>query len=86
MHLTLIDEVLTGMKSMKICVNHSYLFENPNQAFASSFIHVIVFIIVELINIQCILASYDPLDLIYNFVNVTIITEFDSYIYTTVKN
>ena len=86
MHLTLIEEVSTGIKAMKYCVNHSYMFSKPSQAFFVSFTYIFVYFFVEVVNIQCILASSNPLDLIYNFINVTILTEFDSYIYTTVKN
>jgi hypothetical protein len=37
--------------------------------------------LVEIVNIEIILTSLDPLDIVYNFVALAIIAEFDDFVF-----
>ncbi len=41
---------------------------------------------VELVNIEIILTSLDPVDLVYNFIALAIIAEFDEFVYAALRN
>ena len=51
LHLSLIDEVTTGIENMKFACNHYYLFQNYSQAWMCGFLQAMITIIVETVNI-----------------------------------
>lgn len=42
--------------------------------------------LVEIVNIEIILTSLDPLDIVYNFVALAIIAEFDDFVCSALRN
>lgn len=51
LHLSLIDEVSTGLENMKFCLNHPYMFQSWKQAWFVGFLQSVVVIMVETVNI-----------------------------------
>lgn len=45
-----------------------------------------IVILVEAVNIEIILTSTDPLNLVYNFIAITIIAEFDDFVFSALRN
>jgi hypothetical protein len=45
-----------------------------------------VVIAIELVNIEIILTSVNPVDIVYKFVSLAVIAEFDDFVYSALKN
>jgi hypothetical protein len=45
-----------------------------------------VVILVEIVNITIILTSLNPVDIVYNFIALAIIAEFDDFVYASLRN
>lgn len=43
-------------------------------------------ILVETVNIEIILTSLNPVDIVYNFIALAIIAEFDDFVYASLRN
>lgn len=86
LHLSLLDEVTKGLDNMKFALNHSYLFQSYFSAALVGFMQSFIVIAVELVNIEIILVSLDPLDIVYNFIAIAIIAEFDDFVYAALRN
>ena len=66
---------------MKYSINHPWKFEYWFIAFLVSFSQVIVLIMVELICLGLLLLQEDVLEVLMNFLALTIITELDDYLF-----
>lgn len=86
LHLSLIDEVSTGLDNMKFCLNHPYMFTSYIHAWTAGFLQCIVTIMVEVVNIEIILTSLNPVDIVYNFIALAIIAEFDDFVYSSLRS
>lgn len=86
LHLSLTDEVTDGLKMMKYAVNHDYRFNNYIIAYISGFFQMFSSIGVECANIGVILAANDTISIVFNFIAVAIIAEFDNYVFASLKS
>ena len=50
------------------------------------FMQSFIVLAVEIVNIEIILTSLDPVDLVYNFIALAIIAEFDEFVYAALRN
>jgi len=71
---------------MKFSVNHSYRFANPGFAFTSGLLQYFSCLNVELANIGVICGANDTIDIVFNFIALAIIAQFDNYVYASMKN
>ena len=85
LHLSLLGEVTRGMQNMKFVLNHPYLFQSWFSAWLVGFCQAMSVLCVELCNIEIILISADPVNLVYNFVVLGIIAEFDDLVYGSLR-
>lgn len=76
LHMCLIDDVLSGLNSMKFAINHPYLFENPKIAFFASLMKNSTAFLTELLNVFYLLETEDSLDMLANFVALQVISTF----------
>ena len=81
MHLSLVDEVTKGLQNFKFVLNHPYMFQSPTTACLTSFLQSFSVTCVEVANIEIILTSVTPTDIVYNFIALAIIAEFDDFVY-----
>lgn len=86
LHLSLIDEVCSGLENMKFCLNQSYLFQSYKQAWLVGFLQTFITVCVEVVNIEIILTSLDPVEIVYNFIALAIIAEFDDFVFSSLRN
>lgn len=86
LHLSCVDEVHAGMEMMKFAVNHNYRFVHFSVAWLSGFLQYVSCLCVELANIGVICAANDTIDIVFNFIALAIIAEFDNYVYGSMKN
>lgn len=86
LHLSLLDEVTTGMANMKFALNHSYLFQSYIMAWVVGFLQAVIVMAVEIVNIEIILTSENPVDIVYNFIALAVIAEFDDFVYAALRN
>lgn len=86
LHLSLLEEVTTGLNNMKFVLNHQYLFQNYIQAWAVGFLQSLIVMAIELVNIEIILTSQTPVDVVYNFISLAIIAEFDDFVFSALRN
>ena len=86
LHLSLLDEVTKGLNNMKFALNHTYMFDNFALACFTSSLQALIVIAVELVNIEIILVSLNPLDIVYNFIALAIIAEFDDFVFAALRN
>lgn len=73
------------MENMKFVLNHPYLFQSWASAWMAGFTQAVSVLSVELCNIEIILISVDPVNLVYNFVVLGIIAEFDDLVYCSLR-
>jgi hypothetical protein len=71
---------------MKFALNHHYLFQNYVKAATVGFLQSFIVLAVELVNIEIILTSLTPVDIVYNFIALAIIAEFDDFVYAALRN
>jgi len=84
--MSLIDELDSSLKNMKYALNQNYNFQRPNLAFITAYLHFLAVVFTEFTNIAIILYSPDPINIVLNFIAIAIITEFDDYVYASVRN
>jgi hypothetical protein len=84
-HLTLIEPVTQFLAMAKFANNHPYIFEHPQQAFWLSMLQFITVTGIEFANVFLLLCTNDTIDLISNFVAMVIVSEFDGYVYESMK-
>ena len=81
LHLSLVDEVTKGLQNFKFALNHSYLFQSSVTAAIIGFLQSTIVLFVEVVNIEIILTSLTPTDIVYNFIALAVIAEFDDFVY-----
>ena len=86
LHLSCVDEVNAGLNMMKYAVNHSYKFNSFWFAFLSGMFQYTQCLCVELANIGVICAATDTISIVFNFIALAIIIDFDDYVFGSLKN
>lgn len=86
LHLSLVDEIGIGLEMMKYSINHSYKFFDYKAAYFSGLLSLVSSLIVEIANIFVICAANDTISVVFNFIALAIIAEFDRYFYLSIKN
>ena len=86
LHLVLMPELDGALNRMKYCLNHYYKFENYGAAFFLTMGQFTAVCLTEVLNILIILTSFAPLGAVFNFIALTVIAEFDDYVYEAMKN
>lgn len=81
LHLSLTDDVSLGLKMMKYAVNHPFKFNSCAMAWFCGFMQMTSTLGVELSNIGVILGANDTISIVFNFIAVAIIAEFDNYVF-----
>ena len=85
LHLSLIDEVSNGLNFMKYSLNHPYKFKSVALAWSAGFLQFTSCLSVEISNIGVICTSIDPTELVFNFIALAIVAEFDNFIFESLK-
>lgn len=86
LHLSMLDEITIAFDFMKFALNHPYKFQYYQFAWLSGFLYVISTLAVELASIGIVVAAPDTIDIIFNFISLVILAQFDDYVYTSMKN
>ena len=86
LHLSLIDEVSAGLEFMKFTLNHDYLFQNYATTWFVGLFQYTSALGVEIASIGVICTALDPISIVFNFIALAIIAEFDNYVYSSMKN
>jgi hypothetical protein len=86
LHLSLVDEVSAGLEMMKYASNHPYKFTHFEIAWFSGFLQTVSCLGVELANIGVICGASDTISIVFNFIALAIIAEFDNYVFSSMKN
>lgn len=86
LHLSCVDEVSAGLEMMKYSVNHPYKFEHFVIGWLSGFLQTTSCLCVELANIGVICGANDTISIVFNFIALAIIAEFDNYVFGSMKN
>lgn len=66
---------------MKYCINHTHRFESPGLAFSACLMQTVNALNVELICLSVISFQQGPLNIVYNFIALAIISNFDDFIF-----
>ena len=81
LHMSLIDEVSSGLAFMKFSVNHPYKFQNILIPWSVGFMQFASALGVESSNIGVLCCAEDPINLVFNFIALAIVAEFDNYVF-----
>lgn len=84
LHISQEDEIKAAFKMMKYSINHPWKFEYWFVAFLGGFCQVSILILVEVVCLVLLLVQDDVLDVLMNFISLTIITELDDYLFQTI--
>lgn len=85
LHLSLIDEVSHGLEMMKYSCNHRYKFKVFWIAWLSGFFQALSCLTVEMANIFVLCCANDTIDIVFNFIALAIIADFDNYVFQSMK-
>jgi hypothetical protein len=86
LHLIMIEVVSDGLEMMKFSLNHYYMFEEYKVAWLGGFLKVISSLAVEFASIGIICAAGDVITIVFNFIALAIINEFDKYVFASLKS
>lgn len=81
LHMNLQEELKSGFFNMKFALNHHYRFDDYKIAFLAGFCQATMIVVVESVNFLTILDSTSVLDIVMNFMALTIVSEFDDIVY-----
>jgi putative exporter of polyketide antibiotics len=82
LHLSMRQEIEHGLYSMKYSLNHHYKFINSGYAlYYIGLLRATMILTVELVNLMIILSSNNVLDVIFDFIALQIIADFDDIYY-----
>jgi len=85
LHLSLIDEIGHGLLMMKFACNHSYKFKLFGVAWLCGFLQTVSCLCVEVANIGVLCGANDTIDVVFNFIALAIITDFDNLVFSSMK-
>jgi len=71
---------------MKYSLNHPYKFEQFSIAWLAGFLQTSSSLCVEMANIGVICGAGDTISIVFNFIALAIIAEFDNYVFASMKN
>ena len=71
---------------MKYSINHPWKFESWWGAFNCGLLQFTILLLVEFVSMMVLLLQQSVLDVLMNFLALTIITEFDDYLFETLYN
>lgn len=71
---------------MKYALNHQGNFINYHNSFLAGLTYCFVSLVLETISLLIILISDSILDIVFNFIALAVIAEFDSFVVKSVKN
>ena len=83
LHISQSDEVEVSFKIMKYSINHPWKFTHWWGAFNVGLFQFCVLVMVEFVSLMVLLLQDSVLDVLMNFLALTIITEFDDYLFQT---
>jgi hypothetical protein len=86
LHLSVVDEVLDGIKMMKYAINHRYKFKRYFWAFLCGYFKCISGMSVELVSILVICAAYNIIDVTFNFIALAVIADFDDIVFASMRS
>lgn len=86
LHLSQQDEVKQGLDLMKYAVNHRYFFLSYQKAFLMGFLQSFMTVSVESVNMLVILQSETTQDIVFNFIAVAVISDFDNFVFNSLRN
>jgi len=71
---------------MKFSVNHPYKFYSYRMAWICGFLQTFATLGIEIASIGVICAAVDTIDIVFNFIALAILAEFDDFVYSSMKN
>lgn len=71
---------------MKFSLNHTYQFQHFEIAYLSGFLQFTSCISVEFASIGIVCSANDTIDIVFNFIALAIIAEFDNFVFDSLKN
>lgn len=80
-HFKFETEIRNGLSMMKYVALHTDYFENPGRAFFMGWVNVVIIVLVEIINLWNLsnITEGGTNDLMFDFIALGIIAEFDDY-------
>lgn len=86
LHLSQQDEVKRGLDLMKYALNHRNKFSSYKNAALMGFLQAFMTIAVETVNVLVILQSNTTQDIVFNFIAVAIISDFDNFVFSSLSH
>ena len=77
MHYSIQNEFTEGLRMMKFVVNHPWKFRYVFSAFMIGFFKVLIASLVELLNIFVLCSNTEVMEILYNFIALCVIIEFN---------
>ena len=86
LHVAMKDEADLGFKIMKYSINHPWKFDNWWSAFMVGFYQFTILVMVEFVSMMVLLLQQSVLDVLMNFLALTVLTEFDDYLFLSLQS
>lgn len=80
------DEVAKGLELMKYAVNHKASFLKYIDAFCMGLLQSTLTFGVESVSLFIILQSQTTQDIVFNFIAVAVIADFDNFVFNSLRN
>ena len=86
LHITLLDPLRQAFDMMKYAINHPWKFASWHSAFRIGLLQMIVIVSTEVVNVCFMLTQNNIVDIVSYFVAILIISQFDDFLFLTVKS
>jgi len=86
LHISMKDEADIGFKIMKYSINHPWKFNNWWSAFSVGLYQFIIIVMVEFVSMMVLLLQQSVLDVLMNFLALTVLTQFDDYLFMSLHD
>jgi hypothetical protein len=86
LHLCIVDDQYKAIDLMRYALNHPYNFKNEYLAFLIPFLSFVATAGVEFVCVAVIITSFAPLGIVYNFIALSVIAQFDEFVYYSIRN
>lgn len=81
MQVKMSKELKEGLTKMKYCLNHTWKFQKPIQAFLAGLLQTSMIMFVVILNYFAILLEENPIEIVMNFLALMVISELDDYFF-----
>jgi len=81
----MLQDYAVSLRMMKFAVNQGYLFSSEQKAYWTGSLKFLSVLNIELASLGIIVAANDTISIVFNFIAVAIVAQFEEYFYMSLN-